>query len=340
MLTLRVSSNWGETGDLPGMRRWTMRLLDELAAVPGVRQAALATSVPGVPSNFQVRVQVVEGRAPTDPPVLADAQAVSPTYFATMQIPLLSGETCRESGPPGMLVNRSFADTYLDGRVAGKHLVAGPGGRPLEIRGVVSDTREHGLDKTPQPAIYFCNFIAQPGSVFLVRTQGEPLAMGETLRRKVHEIEPTRSVFEVMPLQDHLSDANSENRLRTILLACFAATAMGLASVGLYGTLSYLVNTRRREVGLRLALGAKREQIAAHFLGHGLRVTVPATAAGLALSLGAAPLLAGLLYGVSPMDPRTLAAVTLAVISVGAVASLLPAVRAARTEPARVLREE
>jgi putative ABC transport system permease protein len=164
--------------------------------------------------------------------------------------------------------------------------------------------------------------------------------MGETIRRKLREIEPTRSVFDVTPLEEHLSEAFAENRLRTVLLSFFAITAVLLACVGLYGTLSYLVNARRREVGLRLALGALRGQIVGQFLGQGLAIATLAALAGLGLSLVFTRLLAGMLYGVSPTDPTTLAAVVFLTLAVAAIASLIPAIRAALVEPMQVLRDE
>jgi putative ABC transport system permease protein len=147
-------------------------------------------------------------------------------------------------------------------------------------------------------------------------------------------------VFDITPLEEHLSDAFAENRLRTVLLSFFAITAVSLACVGLYGTLSYMVNTRRREVGLRLALGALRGQIVKKFLGQGLAVAMLAALAGLGLSLVFTRLLAGMLYGVSPTDSVTLTAVVLLTLAVAAVASLIPAIRAALLEPMKVLRED
>jgi putative ABC transport system permease protein len=210
----------------------------------------------------------------------------------------------------------------------------------VEIRGIVGDAREQGLNKAPAPAVYACGASSQPGTFFLFRTRGDPAAMAETIRRKIHEIEPNRAVFDVTPLEEHLSDAFAENRLRTVLLSFFAITAVSLACVGLYGTLSYMVNTRRREVGLRLALGALRGQIVKKFLGQGLAVAAMAALAGLGLSLAFTRLLAGMLYGVSPTDPFTLAAVILLTLAVAAGASSIPAIRAALVEPMKVLRED
>ncbi|MGH9648166.1 MAG: FtsX-like permease family protein, partial [Bryobacteraceae bacterium] len=271
-----------------------------------------------------MEVKVAEGRADIEPKILADSHQVSMGYFATMQIPLLAGELCSESGVQQVMVNRSFANTYFAGsEIIGRHLIlADPQAVPAEIRGVVADAREQGLTRAPAPAVYWCGLAAQPGTFFLIRTHGDPAAMAETMRRKIHEIEPNRAVFDVTPLEDHLSDASAENRLRTVLLSFFAITAISLACVGLYGTLSCIVNTRRREVGLRLALGALRGQIVKRFLGQGVAVAMLAALAGLGLSLVFTRLLAGMLYGVSPTDPFTLTAVICLTLAVAALASL------------------
>jgi putative ABC transport system permease protein len=340
VLTLHISTSWAETG--PASKPWTDKMLDFLGAVPGVESVATSEGLPGVPLGFQAELQVAEGRAESDPKILSDIRFVSNGYFTTMQIPLLTGELCRDAGPRQMLVNRSFANTYFAGSEAiGRHLIPpGPVAQPVEIRGIVGDARERGLSKAPAPAVYACGSSSQPGTFFLLRTHGDPAAMAETIRRKIHEIEPNRAVFDVTPLEEHLSDAFAENRLRTVLLSFFAITAISLACVGLYGTLSYLVNTRRREVGLRLALGALRGQIVQKFLGQGLAVATVAALAGLGLSLAFTRLLAGMLYGVTPRDPYTLTAVVLLTVAVAALASLVPAIRAARVEPMTVLRED
>jgi putative ABC transport system permease protein len=124
----------------------------------------------------------------------------------------------------------------------------------------------------------------QPGTFFLIRTRGEPTSAIAAVRRKIHEIMPQRSVYDLTPLTDHISDAYAENRLRTILLACFALTAIALASVGRYGTLSYLVNARQREVALRIALGALPAQVVRQVLSQGVRVALLGCIAGLALA--------------------------------------------------------
>jgi putative ABC transport system permease protein len=309
-----------------------------------VESSAATFLLPGVPGTFPVELNLAEGRAESEPNIIAESRIGSVGLFATMHIPLLAGEMCpQESNTPGMMVNRSFANTYFGGAgVIGKHL-----GQPSSlyfpnavVRGIVGDARERGLDHEPVPTIYYCGLIMNPGLYFLARTYGNPMALGESVRRKLHEIEPARAVYDISPLTAHLSDAFAENRLRTVLLTFFALTAISLACVGLYGTLSYLVNIRQREVGLRLALGALQTQIVREFLGQGMRVALLGCVAGLGLAAAFTKVLAGMLFGVSPWDAITLTGVIVLVIAVSIVASLLPAARAARVEPMQVLREE
>lgn len=342
VLTFHISSSYGETGDQKGAKQRLYRVLDTLRATPGIVAAsASAFTLPGVSEQYQIEVNTPEGRAETEPKMLAESRAVTPGYFATLRIPLLSGETCRDNfDTSGVIVNRSFADAYMGGSAAIGHHLTQAGNWSGEIRGIVGDARESGMDREPSPTIYWCYTALQPGTYFLVRTHGDPKSMAETIRRKIHEIEPRRSVYDLTPLDEHISDSYAENRLRTILLAFFAITAVSLACVGLYGTLSYLVSLRQREVGLRLALGALRTQIVRQFLTQGLTVSLLGCAAGLALTAIFGRLLSGMLFGVSAWDVVTLGGVVAIVLTVSILASLLPAIRAARLEPMQVLREQ
>jgi putative ABC transport system permease protein len=344
VLTFHVSISWAETGNPKGGKQRLDRILEGLASLPGVESSTSSAFLPGVPNEYQLDMQIDNGRAESEPKVRAYARFVAPSYFATLRVPLLAGEMCRDGEAQSpLMVNRMFANRYLNGTGAIGHNLAVPGNLyvpPGQIRGIVGDARETGLDHEPQPTVYWCGSGFQPGTNFLVRTHGDPAAMADTVRRKVHELEPMRSVYDITPLTSHISDAYAENRLRTILLACFAATAVSLACVGLYGTLSYLVSLRRREVALRLALGALRAQVVRQFLGVGLRTTILGCVAGLAFAAVFARALSGMLFGVSAADPLTAAGVLAIILTVSAAAALIPAVRAARVEPMQALREE
>jgi putative ABC transport system permease protein len=229
------------------------------------------------------------------------------------------------------MINRSFADTYFPGTTPIGHHLQEPANPLLpggEIRGIAGDAREEGLNREPVPTVYWCVSAPDPDPYYLVRTKTDPSAMVGTLRRKIHEIEPARSIFDIIPLEEHLNDAFAENRLRTILLTFFAVTAVSLACIGLYGTLSYSVTVRRREVGLRLALGARQGQIVKQFLLQGLTVTLLGCGAGWALAAAFARVLSGMLYGVSPSDVPTLFTVVFLMLLVAASAALVPAIRA------------
>ncbi len=262
-----------------------------------------------------------------------------------MRIPVLGGEACRQASTTSdVLVNRSFANLYMGGASALGHKVEQAAYNDFSaagtVRGVVGDAREEGLNEVPAPTIYSCFSAPTPFPNYLIRTRGEPMQMVEAVRRRIHELEPSRSVYTIMPLQQHLDDSALDNRLRTVLLSLFALTAVSLASIGLYGTLSYLGRLRQREVGVRLALGALRSQIVGRFLSQGLRATAIGCVAGIGLAVACSRLLVSMLYDVSALDPVTYAGVVVLMLLVAALASLAPAVRAARVEPVKVLRQE
>ena len=360
VLTFHVSASWGETAQMQGLTQRIVRIIDSLADLPGIDAVATAAALPGVPSEYPTELRFAEG--PTDPEhkIEAESRFVSPGYFATVKIPLLKGELCREpklASPAKptqwfehdsltVVVNRSFANAFLPGSTAiGRHLAVLansflPETETAEIRGIVGDAREVGVNREPGPTVYWCVSAADPDPFYLVRTRGEPMAMAETIRREIRQLDPGRSVFDIMPLGQRLDDAFAENRMRTILLTFFAFTAVSLACIGLYGTLSYSVTVRQREIGLRLALGALQRQILQQFLFQGLLVTFIGCAAGWGLVVAFTRVLSGMLFGISPSDVATLATVVILMLLVAALAALLPAIRAARLDPMHVLREE
>jgi putative ABC transport system permease protein len=367
ILTFRITGSYGETADWKKLSERIEQTVAALSKVPGVEAAATTgDDLPGVPQHFPTELKFVEGEQDPEHKMVAESRFVSPSFFGTMQIPMLAGQLCRDpllqprSTPEDLtgmhhvdvtrievLVNRSFASAYGPGSTTvGRHLsVMGLAflkpDQAGEIRGIVGDAREEGMNREPSPTVYWCMSASGPDPFYLVRTRSaQPLTLARTLRQRIQEIEPGRSVFDITPLEERIDDAFAENRMRTVLLAFFASTAIALACIGLYGTLSYSVNVRQREVGLRLALGALRGQIAKQFLLQGLGVTGAGCAAGWALASASSRMLSGMLYGVSSSDRVTLSGVVLVVIVVATIASLVPAIHAARLDPMRVLREE
>jgi putative ABC transport system permease protein len=346
VLTFRVSGNFSETVNYDRLTARIDDTIDAMRALPGVDAAATSLFLPGVPSEFEHTFTLIEARSDAARQVIAERRFVSPEYFETMHIPVVEGELCARqprNGPRLVLVNQAFRSRYLADWPSpiGLHLAASKDlDQAARIVAVTGDARDHGIDRDPVPTVYACNSTPNPTPHFLLRTQGDPLALAQTVRVTMRKREPLRSVYDIAPLEDRIGGAFAQNRLRTNVLSFFALTALALSGVGLYGTLNYVVNLRRREVGLRLALGAMRTTIVRQFFVQGFKVIAIGCAAGVGLALMVTRLLEGMLFGVSPTDPTVMAAVIAIVMGVAIVGSLVPAVRASTIEPMRVLRDE
>jgi predicted permease len=340
VLTFRLSGSFAETRDYPGVIQRINRTLEELAALPGVENAGTSSALPGVGTGVETEVTLVGAASSTGPRLLAETRTISPSYFATLGIPLLAGEMCRQADnvTSHAVVNRAFVERYFPQRsVLGLQFA---GNTPRRITGIVADVRERDMLLPPAPVVYFCNSAPTPFPQFFVRTTDDPLNAIAAVRARLNELEPLRSVYNFAPLDRRIGDVYAAQRMRTWLLTVVAAASLGLTCLGIYGTLSYVVSLQRREVGLRVALGALSGAILVQFLGKVFRVVGIACIAGLALSYVGARTLSGLLYGVAPSDPITLVSVVTLVVAVAGAAALVPAVRAARVEPMLVLRDD
>ena len=327
----------------PAHHRFVDGVLRRLEARPEVTAAAVAGAHPlaaGFTNSWAVVGREAESR---DWPEIS-MRLVSPGYLATVGLPLAEGraidpgDTARS--PRVALVNRTAATRYFpDGSPLGHEIMIW--GRRWRVVGVVGDERIHGLDAPVPPAAYLALAQAPSNSAtILVRTAGDPAALAPAVRRAVHETDPQLAVFDVEPLTATLGHSLAARRFLVTVLAVFAAVALVLAIVGVHGVLSYGVARRAPELGIRMALGASRRQVMGMVVLEGLRLAMLGLVVGLASAAALARLIAGLLFQTTPHDPLVFAVVALAILLTTALACLAPSRRAARADPAEVLRAE
>ena len=294
----------------------------------------------------------IEGR-PEPPPgqmTTANFRWVTPHYFRTLQIPLQRGRAFTErdnrDAPAVAIIDETMARLYFPGvnpigqRLKGTNEKKKP--QPREIVGIVGDVRHASLDAKPAPHIYFPH--AQNGVGLMtvaVRSAGtEPTAILAQVRREIASVDPNVPIADIRTMTQMVASSVAPWRFTMALLSVFAGVALLLASVGIYGVLAYSVNQRRREIGIRMSLGAQRRDVLQLFLSQGMVVTLVGIAIGLGGAWGATRIMRSLLYSVSPTDLRVFLAVPLAFALVAFLASFFPARKASRVNPIVALREE
>jgi len=327
----------------PEVLRFYDELLPRLRALPGVSGAAIAVNHPlraGWTSQVEVEGQVQRPGERDETRI----RPVSPDYFRTTGTPVLRGrplaESDRAKAPGVVLVNESFVRRYFPHRDPVGRTVSF-WGRSREIVGVVKDVRFRGPGRESEPAIYPSLFQVPVSDVFLlVRAASGPAAVIPSLRAAVRAVEPDVAIFEIRTADELLSESLHSSRFETTLLSLFGAAALLLAALGLYGLLAYSVTRRTREIGIRLALGARRSDLAGMIVREGLMRCLTGLALGALAALASTRLLASLLYGVRPADPAIFAGVFGTLLAVALAASLLPAHRASRVDPLKALRTD
>ncbi len=344
VLALRISASWGEKNDQPKVRQRLTRTLDTLRSIPGVEAAAIVVDLPGQPKDYPSEFKIV-GRDSQGEKLFSDATTVTSDYFHVLGIPILAGETCRpdsnDKSPHVMLVDRTFADRFFVNDNPVGHALDFGDGTPYQILGVVGAVRQHGSARDPIPMVYVCDIPRQiPDPNYILKSAADPMLLAEAVRRQVSSLEPNRAVFDMMRFSDYLSGTFSARRFQTTLLGLFAGTALLLAVIGLYGVMNFFVSERTREIGLRIALGARPVQILTRIF----RIAAIMTLSGVAVGLLAAALLTrsiqNQLYGVGLIDPLTFCAVPLLLALVAATAAWAPARRAMKVDPMDALRQE
>ena len=326
------------------------QLLERVRALPGVASAATNSHLP-LSGNTWGRSLTVEGF-----PVLSVGQApvsnhcvVSTSYFNAMGIPILKGRDFDERD-----TKDSLKVTIIDERLAreywpdedpiGRRVRFGPpeDNEPWHtIIGVVGEVRHERLDASTRKTVYL-PFAQVPmgGSSLAIRTEGRPENLITAVRNQVKEMDPDLPVTRVMPMTEIVSRAVWQPRLYTVLFGVFAAVALILATVGIYGVMSYSVTQRTREIGLRMALGAQRQDVLKLVVGQGIALAGIGVGAGLVLALMLMRLMSSLLFGVTSTDPITFAAVSIFLTGVALGACFIPARRAAKVDPMVALRYE
>jgi putative ABC transport system permease protein len=318
------------------------RTLEALRAVPAVESAGATSRLPLIPGN-STRDLMVPG-LPPNTPSSADYRTASPDYFRTMGISLLRGrpleDSDREDRPLVAIVSASLAQRFWPGRdPIGQHFsIDDP---EITVVGVVADVHSASLEAAPQPTVYVpFRQHAFPFMTFVLRTAATPATLSAAVREAIWRVDKDQPVGAVRTMDEALSNSLSRRRFGVTLLAAFGVIAVTLAAVGLYGVLAFIVAQRKREIGVRMALGASPRDVIADVLGHGLKLAVIGIVAGIVLALAATRLLSSLLYGTSTTDVATFAFVALLLIVVATGASLVPAFRASRVDPLIALRED
>jgi len=335
----------------PQMKAFHDSVLQRVRALPGVRAAgSVAYGLPlgggGLLGDFEV-----EGQREMSAHLMASKVVISPGYFRALGIPLLQGRSFDDhdtgQSQSVAIVSESVARRFWrKGDVPGKRINLGWQGSPwYSVIGVAADVRQMGPQKEAPLAIYV-PYSQAPRDFFLsfmtvvARTESDPLSMSNEVRRAVQTVDPDMPLFEVASMEELVHRSVSSPRFNALLLACFAALALALALVGIYGVTSYSVTQRTHEIGIRMVLGANPRGVLQMVIRQGLRLAALGTGVGLLAAVGLTRVLRSMLFGVRPTDPLTFVAVPVTLIGVAVLASYIPARRATKVDPMVALRYE
>jgi putative ABC transport system permease protein len=321
--------------------------IERIRAIPGVESAALVRAVP-LSGNFGASPYFVEGRPEPSPgeETQAGTNIVTPDYFRTLRIPLLQGRDFTDydnkESPAVAVVNDTLSRQTWPGEDAlGKRIRLKGGKDWLTVVGVVADVKHRRLVDPPQPQIYTAHY--QDPKIFacvVARTASDPMGLADSVRKAIWSVDKDQPVWSVIPMERLLERAIGPTRFLLSLLAAFAGLAVVLAGVGIYGVLSYAVAQRTREIGIRVALGARAAQVVRLVVRQGMRLTLAAVGFGLVAAAGLSRFMTSLLFGVAPGDPVTFIGAAALIALVALASSWLPALRAARVDPATALVHE
>ncbi|WP_224361021.1 ABC transporter permease [Hyalangium versicolor] len=350
VLTTRLSLPQERYGEASKRAATLQEILSRAQAVPGVEAAGLATILPLTAHSDWTTEIDGKPMAPNDPPPPAvEYRVVSADYYKVLRVPLIQGRTLADSdsfdAPRAVVINETAARILFPGEAAlGQRIRPQSSAKEqpwATVVGIVKDVREWGLDVPARPTAYY-SVLQQPKlSVYLVvRTHQKPESLLASLQAELRTVDRDLPLYDVAPMEAVVDGSVAQRRFSMVLLVLFAGVAVVLASLGIYGVISYTVTQRTRELGIRMALGARQVDVLGLVVGQGMRLTLVGVGVGLLLSLGLGRLLSALLYGVQAHDPLTFAGVGALLAGVALLASWLPARRAAKVDPALTLRAE
>ena len=353
VLALRTSFIWSKYTSDDKTRVAIQQLLDRVQSEPGVLVAAISNRYPfepeiitGGPESVSFSFQV-EGRAlePGQAPPVSTFAAVSPDYFKALGIPLKDGrlfaETDNEKGPLVVVINEAMKrQLWPNENPIGKRISNDGGEHWGTIVGTVGDVREFGLDHPPVPEIYAPQKLNLSPGVLIVRTAVEPRSMAKALTRAVHDVDSQMAVSRILSLEQARYESMASPRVTASLLGIFAGLALVIATAGIGGIMALMVSQRVREIGIRIALGARPSSILQMVLGQGMLLAVLGIGIGIAGAVALTGLVKSLLFEVPPTDVLTFSGVGMTLLAAAAFASYLPARRAAAVDPNEALRAE
>jgi putative ABC transport system permease protein len=323
------------------------QVLDRISSLPGVQSAALTNNIPTSGGENYWAFQI-EGRPQLSyeksPMLHAQMNFVSPQYIPALSIPLRRGRLLQAqdsaAAPATVVINETMARRFWEDQdPVGRRIQLG--GVQRTIVGVVGDVRQDTLAKAPEPQAYVSYLQHFQGNLQLVvRTAGDPLFLANAIKAEVRQVYPDLPISSLRTLEKVLAENSASPRLLLSLMGGFAALALLLAVVGIYGVLSHLVGQRSQEIGIRMALGAQRREVLRLVLYHGLKMVLWGELLGIAGGLASARILTSQLFEVAPTDPWTFAAVSLLLLGIALAACYLPARRAAGLDPLVALRFE
>ena len=354
VLTMEVPFDFGAQSDAVAISLYE-QMQSQLAALPGVRQVGFGSTVPLRAAGFMLDVKA-EGRpvSPGEPMPRSEYRTASPDYFRTAGIPLLRGREFESTDRPGSgrvaIINKTLAERLFPGQDPIGRRVAWTGevlkfipvsGDWRTVVGVVGDTKDGGLDADPLP-VMFMPFAQEsfPSGGLVIRTMGDAAAIAPVATRIVRGIAPQQPIEKVLTLDQIRDESVGPRRPNALLVASFGALALVVAAIGIAAVLAFSVIARTGEIGIRMSLGADSARVQRMVLSEGGALVGLGLALGVAGALLLSRLIRGLLFGVAPHDPATLAGVALLMAAVGVAACWLPALRAARIQPSAALRAQ